>query len=270
LTIIQGIILGLVQGLAEFLPISSSGHLVLFQRVFDLQEGVLTFDIAVHLATLLAVVYVLRNDIIEILKKPFGKLPLLIIAGSIPTAIMGFMFSDFFKNLFETGSGLGLEFILTGVVLWFAESVRTKNKNLKEMTYTDAVVIGVAQGIAILPGVSRSGLTLAGSLLRGLNREFALKFSFLMSIPVILGAAAKDFYDIIKTGGSISTGIELWPLIAGMITAAICGYIAIKFMLEKVSKVSLKIFSYYVFALGALVLIDQVFFGMFFDKIKIF
>lgn len=264
MTVLQGIILGLVQGLGEFLPISSSGHLVLFQKLFGLQEGVLTFDIAVHLATLIAVFYVLWDDIIGILKNPLGKLPLLIIAGTIPTAIIGFVFNDFFKGMFITGASLGVDFILTGLALWYAESVKSKHKKLNETTYGDAVLVGVAQGLSILPGVSRSGFTLAGSLIRGLDREFALKFSFLMSIPAILGAAVKDGYDLLKLGSFAGIGVELWPLLAGMIAAAVSGYIAVKFMLKKVSKINLKTFSLYVFVIGALVLIDQLFIGIFF------
>ncbi|NSW91475.1 MAG: undecaprenyl-diphosphate phosphatase [Firmicutes bacterium] len=267
MNVLQGIILGLVQGLGEFLPISSSGHLVLFQKMFGLEEGVLTFDIAVHLATLIGVFYVLWDDIIGIFKKPLGKLPLLIIAGTIPTALIGFAFNDLFKRLFVTGASLGIDFILTGLALWYAETVKSKNKKINETTYTDAALVGVAQGVAILPGISRSGFTLAGSLIRGLNREFAIKFSFLMSIPAILGAAAKDGYDLLKAGGTLGAGIELWPLLAGMVTAAISGYIAVKFMLRKISKVNLKIFSWYVFAIGIFVLIDQLFFGKFFEKL---
>jgi len=264
LTVLQGVILGLVQGLGEFLPISSSGHLVLFQRLFGLQEGVLTFDIAVHLATLIAVFYVLWDDIIGILKNPLGKLPLLIIAGTIPTAVIGFLFNDFFKELFVTGASLGIDFILTGLALWYAESVKSKNKKLDETTYTDAALVGVAQGLSILPGVSRSGFTLAGSLIRGLDREFALKFSFLMSIPAILGAAAKDGYDLLKAGSSMSIGVELWPMLAGMMAAAVSGYITVKFMLKKFSKINLKMFSLYVFVIGALVLIEQLFIRKYF------
>lgn len=266
MSVLQGIILGLVQGLGEFLPISSSGHLVFFQKIFGLKEGVLTFDIAVHLATLIGVFYVLRDDILVIIKRPLEKLPLLVIAGTIPTALIGFIFGDIFEKLFISGAGLGIGFVITGIALWFAQTVKNKNKNKKisETTYIDAALIGVAQGIAILPGISRSGFTLACSLVRGLNREFALKFSFLMSIPAILGAAAKDGYDFIKAGSAAGVGIDIWPLLAGMIAAAVSGYIAVKFMLRKIAKLNLKMFSWYVFAIGAIVLVDQLFFGKFF------
>lgn len=267
MTVLQGLILGIVQGLAEYLPISSSGHLVLFQKIFDLEEGVVTFDIAVHIATLIPVCVVLWDDIAAILKKPFSKLTFLIIVGTIPTALIGIVFGDVFENLFESGKSLGFEFILTGLILWYAENVKSKNKGLDKMMYGDAAVIGTAQGIAILPAVSRSGLTIAGALFRGLNREFALRFSFLMSIPAILGAAAKDGYDILKSGGITNTGVDVWPLVAGVLAAAIFGYLAVKFMLRIFSKVSFKVFSYYVFILGVLVIIDQLCFNRFFDKL---
>lgn len=266
MTVIQGFILGIIQGLTEFLPVSSSGHLVLFQRVFGLKEGVLTFDVAVHLATLIGVVAVFRDEIAAILKKPFGKLPLLIIAGTIPTLIIGAVFGSLFKKLFESGISLGFEFILTGLVLLYAERVRVRKKGFDEMKYSDAATIGVAQGIAILPAVSRSGFTIAGGLLRGLNKEAALKFSFLLSIPTILAATAKDLYDFFSAGGGFAESPDMWPLLAGILAAAFSGYFAVRFMLKIFSKASLKVFSYYVFALGALVLIDQVFFGRFFEK----
>lgn len=267
LTVLQSFILGIIQGLTEFLPISSSGHLVLFQKLFGLEQGVVTFDIAVHLATLIGVFVVLRKDILNILKKPLGKLPLLIVAGTIPAVIFGIVFSDLINGLFQSGISLGFEFILTGLVLWYAESLKSSNKGLDRMTLMDAVVIGTAQSIAILPAISRSGLTIAGSLFRGLNREFALKFSFLLSIPAILGAAAKDIYDISGSASGSSISIGFWPLLTGVVTSAILGYLTVRFMLKVFSKISLKIFSYYVFAVGILILIDQIFFGRFFMKL---
>jgi undecaprenyl-diphosphatase len=267
LTALQGLILGIIQGLTEFLPISSSGHLVLFEKLLDIQKGGITFEIAVHLATLISVCIVLRQEIISMIKKPFSRLTILVVVGTIPTLVIGAVFNDVFEKIFESGASLGFEFILTGLVLWYAESIRKGNKGLEAMTCGDAAVVGIAQGIAILPAVSRSGLTIAGALSRGLNREFALKFSFLMSIPSILAAVAKDGYDVLKAGGELGHGVELVPLIAGMIAAAISGYIAVRFMLKIFSRMSLKAFSYYVFALGSLIIVDQIFFGIFFEKL---
>ena len=267
MTEIQGFILGLIQGLTEFLPISSSGHLVLFQKLFGLSEGTFTFNIAVHLATLIGVVIVLKKEVMEVVRKPFGKLSMLVVAGTIPTVIIAAVFYGMLKKSLESGTTLGIEFIFTGLVLWFAESIRSKNKGITQATYTDAAVMGVAQAIAILPAVSRSGLTLAGALMRGLNREFALKLSFLMSIPAILMGAASDGYDLLKEGGTAAANIDWLPLIIGFIVAGISGYFAIKFMIGIFSKTSLKVFSYYVFVLGLLILADQLFFNRLFERL---
>lgn len=266
MTIFEGIILGIVQGLSEFLPISSSGHLVLFQKLFGLEEGALTFGVAVHVATLISICFVLWKDIWGMVRRPLSKMTLLVVAGTIPTLVIAVAFNDAFEKLFQSGRTLGLEFILTGLILWFAEAVRSKNKGLEKVTYLDAAFVGVAQGIAILPAISRSGLTLAGSLTRGLNREFAIKFSFLLSVPAILAAAGKEGYDMLQAGAP-AAGVELAPLLAGMLAAAVSGYFAVRFMLKVFSKASLKVFSYYVFALGALVLIDQLFFHRFFASL---
>ncbi|MCX7842051.1 MAG: undecaprenyl-diphosphate phosphatase [Clostridia bacterium] len=265
--IFQAFILGVIQGLTEFLPISSSGHLVLVQRLFGISEGALTFGIAVHLATLLAVMAVLWEDVVNILKKPFGKLPLLIIAGTIPTIVIAVAFKDLFEKLFNTGSTLGLEFIFTGLILWFSDSMKSRGKVLEKTSYADAAIIGLAQGVAILPAVSRSGLTIAGALFRGLDREFAARFSFLLSIPAILGAAVFDGYDLIKNSAAPGGGIDFLPLAVGMVAAAVSGYFAVRFMIKLLSKGSMKVFSYYVFILGALVLFEQIFIGRLFGRL---
>ncbi|MDP4181469.1 MAG: undecaprenyl-diphosphate phosphatase [Bacillota bacterium] len=260
--ILQGLILGIVQGLTEFLPVSSSGHLELFQHIFGIKEGAATFDVAVHLATLIAVIAVFWKDIIEIIKRPFSKITLLILVGTAPTLAIALALKKTVENLLSTGSTLGIEFIITGLALWFAESIKTKNKEEKETTYVDALIIGIAQGIAIMPAISRSGLTISSALFRGLKREFAAKYSFLLSIPIILAAAADTTLDIVKH--KTSTSIEFFPMIVGMVAAAISGYIAVKFMIKMISKGNLRVFSYYVFVLGGLIILDQLFFHIFF------
>jgi undecaprenyl-diphosphatase len=264
MNLLQAIILGIIQGLTEFLPISSSGHLSLFQTLFGLKQGSITFEVAVHLATLIAVVAVLWEDILKMIKKPFGKLTLLVVVGTIPTVIIAVIFKDLIELLFDTGATLGIEFIISGLILLYVEEKNKEKKNgkkLENMNYIDAGVIGVAQGIAIMPAISRSGLTLAGALFCGLNREFAIKFSFLMSIPAILGSVVFEGLDIVKDGGA---GMELVPLLAGMAAAGISGYLAIKVMFKIFTKASLKYFSYYVFAVGGLIIIDQYFTHFFF------
>ncbi|WP_010244835.1 undecaprenyl-diphosphate phosphatase [Acetivibrio cellulolyticus] len=264
MNLLQAIILGIIQGLTEFLPISSSGHLSLFQSLFGLSQGSITFEVAVHLATLIAVVAVLWEDVLEMVKRPFSKLTLLVVVGTIPTVIIAVIFKDLFLLLFDTGATLGIEFIISGLILLYVEEKNKEKKNdkkLETMNYVDACVIGVAQGIAIMPAISRSGLTLAGALFRGLNREFAIKFSFLMSIPAILGSVVLEGLDMVEYG---RIRIDLVPLLAGMLAAGISGYFAIKIMLKIFTKASLKYFSYYVFVVGGLIIVDQYFTRIFF------
>ncbi len=266
MSVLEGLILGIIQGLSEFLPVSSSGHLVLLQKVFGISEGALTFDIAVHVGTLAAVLFAFRKDIWEILKKPFGRYPVLIIVAMIPTVIIGFVLKDMFKNTYESGKTLGLGFIATGLVLIYAESIKNRNKDISKTTWVDALSIGTAQAIAIFPAVSRSGLTITGALSRGMSRELALKFSFILSIPAILGAAVLEAADFIKNPEILGSNVQLIPVMAGILAAAVSGYAAIRFMVRIILKGSLKVFSWYVFALGGIVLIDQLFFGIFFEK----
>lgn len=255
MNLIQAIILGIVQGLTEFLPISSSGHLVLMQKVFGITEPTLIFDTSVHLGTLIAVFAVFKDDIIGILKKPFQKLTWLLLAGTIPTAIIGIVFKDTFEQMFHSGSTLGLEFIATGVILLWSGVLKSGRKGVKETSYLDAVFIGIMQGAAIMPAISRSGLTISGALFRNLDREFAARFSFLLSIPAILGAAVFQTKDIMEMGGG--SGIGMGALVAGSLAAAFAGYVSIKYMLQVLRQGKLKFFAYYVFVLGALVILDQ-------------
>jgi undecaprenyl-diphosphatase len=268
MNLIQAFILGAVQGLTEFLPVSSSGHLVLFQRLFGLKENVLTFDIAVHFATLIAVIVVFWKDILGILKKPFGRMTWLLVIGTLPAILVGLTLKKTIESLFEGGQTLGIEFIATGIVLWFAESVRKGNKKLDRTSILDALWIGVAQAVAILPAVSRSGLTIAGALFRGLTREFAAKFSFLLAIPAILGATVLDVPDAMRTIRATGTvGVPTASLILGVLTALVFGFFAIKLMLRILTRGSLRGFAVYVILLGLLVLVDQLFMGRWFELI---
>jgi len=260
---LQAIILGIIQGLTEFLPISSSGHLVLFQKIFGINEPTLAFDTMVHVGTLVAVVTVLWKEIFALLRRPFQKLTWLLVAGTIPTIIIAVLFKDYIEMMFKSGSTLGFEFIVTGLILLFAEGLNSGRKRVEETSYLDAAFIGVMQGIAIMPAISRSGLTISGALMRKLDREFAAKFSFLMSIPAILGAAVFQAKDIMDAGGAYLISV---PMLAGTVAAAVAGYFSVRFMILMMKKGSMKIFSYYVFALGALVLIDQYLTHIFFVK----
>lgn len=266
--IIKAIILGIVQGLTEFLPVSSSGHLIFFKKLFGLDADTfgLTFDIALHIATLVAVVVVLWKEIVPLLKKPFQKYVYLLVVATIPAGVVGILFDDVIEEISQSGGFLGIAFLVTAAVLWISESIGKKKKEKEDMTYVDALVIGGAQAIAVMPGISRSGSTLSAGLLTGLKKETAVNFAFLMSIPIIAASAVLGVKNIIEEPGAFD-----WTLIlAGMIAAGVSGYFAVRFMVNFFKKHSSKIFAVYVAALGLFVLIDQLFFQNFFDTFLVF
>lgn len=260
--LIRAIILGIIQGLTEFLPVSSTGHLLLARNLFGLSEAGLFLDTMLHFGTLVAVFIVFWDDIIQLLRKPFSKLALLIIVGTIPTAIIGLTFEDFFEEISKTGVTVGWEFLFTGFILWLAETAKKRgHKKIDHIQYKDALIIGTLQGAAILPAISRSGLTIAGALYRGIEKETAARFSFLISIPAILGAVVLQGLKLFS-GKEIESlhAIGVIPLIVATLSAALSGYYAIKWMLRVIQKGSLKVFSIYVWILGIGILIAQ-FFG---------
>ena len=261
MTILQALILGITQGLAEFLPISSSGHLVLLKNFFEIDEGALTFTVLLHVATLIPVFVVFWKDIVTIFKNPFSRFTYLLIAGTIPAVIVALLFGGLIENLFEGGIFLAIGFFLTGIFLLYADSVSERGgegtKTIKTMSYFDALVIGIMQAVAIAPGISRSGSTITGALSRRLNRESAARFSFLLSIPAIMGGAVLEVAGIIT--GRVEIGhFELLPTIFGFLAAMVSGYFAIRFMLKLIKSCKLRYFSYYVFALAAALSIDMI------------
>ena len=263
MSILNAIILGIVQGLTEFLPVSSSGHLVLLQRVFNVEEPSLFFDTMLHAGTLIAVFIVLRKDIWAILKKPFQKLTGFLILATIPAVIAALLFKDTIENLFISAHILGWCFLITAALLVIAEilSRRAGNDNsLKKagsMTWLDALIIGIMQAIAIPPGISRSGATISGALFRRLNRDFAARFSFLLSIPAILGAVVLQTRELIKGAEAAQYTIGAGAVLAGTISAAVVGFFAVRFMLKIIRERSLFGFAVYTGVLGLLVLLDQ-------------
>ncbi len=252
----QAIILGIVQGLGEFLPISSSGHLVLFQNIFDIEGGELLFDTLLHFGTLVAVFIVLWKDIWEIIKKPFRKVTLNIIIATIPAVIAALFLEDFIDEAFG-GSYLGWGFLFTAIILFLTVVVKqaTSDNNLDKITTKQAVAMGVMQAVAILPGVSRAGSTICGGLYTKGNRDAVTRFSFLMSIPAILGSLVFMVKDILDLRGS-DTSIGLNVLL-GMAAAAAAGVLSLKVMISLVKKGKLWIFGVYVLILGCMILLDQ-------------
>ena len=271
--IIQAIILGIVQGLTEFLPVSSSAHLVFMTDIFGLPQNV-AFDTILHLGTLVAVVGYFWKDILTIIsafissvldifrgrfkegleEKPFKKLSWLLVIGTIPAGLAGILFQKQFEALFSDVLYVGFFLIVTGLLLWGAERVKPGTKDVKDITFKNALVIGLFQAIAIAPGISRSGATISAGLFSGLNRELAERFSFLLSIPAILGAT------IVQMRHINSIDISTITLIASFLAAMIFGYLAIKLLLKIIKERTLMIFAYYCWIVGVAAIIISLYF----------
>ncbi len=271
MTLFEAVILGLVQGLAEFLPISSSGHLALLQYFFGIEgESVLLFAVLLHIGTLLSLILVYYKDLWELIVELFAtlkdiftgkgpridanptrRLGFLIIVATIPTALIGVFFNDLFNGFYLSLMAIGIGLLFTGTILFIAERVPAGKKNVRKTKFRDAILVGIMQGIAICPGVSRSGSTLFGGLIAGLNRETAVKFAFLISIPSILGAVVLEVPDALESGLGDNMMI---PVLVGVAVAAISGFIAIKTMIKVVSNKKLIYFSVYTWLLGASVI----------------
>ena len=254
---IQAIILGLIQGLTEFLPVSSSGHLVLFQNLFGIKEAGQAFSIILHVATLIAVFVYYWKDIWALIRNPFQRTTALLIAGTLPTVVIALLFNDTFNAIFGAGKFIGFNFLFTGCILLYADSRIAGRKKIRNMSLFDAIVVGTMQGVAILPAVSRSGMTISTSLARGMNREEAARFSFLLSIPAILGAMVLTIKDIVTGEVVLADAMGIAPMACGFVAAAVSGYLAIRFMVDVIKKGKLKWFSVYVFILGIILLLDQ-------------
>lgn len=271
MTIWDSIILGIVQGLTEFLPVSSSGHLVIIPEFFkkvglNINNPGVAFDVILHFGTLTAVVIFMwkeifslllgvRNFVLRIVGKIKGKLTieekliLLLIVGSIPTALIGFFLKDWFEEKFKDIHAVGISLMLTSIILLIGSMKIKKIK--KEISYFISLIIGIAQGFAIMPGISRSGTTITAGLLCGLEKEKAAKFSFLLSIPAILGAGVLRLKDV--SHDKINS--ELMFCLLGFIFAAISGYFAMKFLLNILLKGKLYYFSVYCAIVGLLVIV---------------
>lgn len=264
MTIWQAVILGIVQGIAEFIPVSSSGHLILLQQVFGINDPGMTFDIIVHLGSLCAVFAVFWQDILKLIKNPFQKMTAMLIVGTLPAVFIGYFFRDF-VSIFHQGFFLAAAFVFTGILLLIADNIKHATKTIREMTVLDAIVIGCMQAIALVPGISRSGATITGALVSGINRETAARFSFLLSIIAIIGAGALETWDIIQSYEGVYRG-DIPAFMIGFVMAAVSGYFAIRLLLELIKKAQLRYFAYYVFVLAALILADRFVFGLFFVR----
>ena len=255
-TYLEVFILAVVQGITEWLPISSSGHLVIAQKALGLDLP-LIYSVMLHVGTLIVVLTVFRKDIIETLealakgnfKTEEGKLALFIAAGSIPIAIFGFACYDFLKSLFSNLPAVGIALLITGAVLVVSEK-RIGNKKLDTK---NTFLIGLAQAFTILPGISRSGITVATGLLQKVDKAIAFSYSFLLAVPAILGATIFEAKDL------ATTNIDHIPLLLGLIVSMIVGYISLKLLQKIVMKEKIHLFAYYCWTVGAAIVVLTIF-----------
>ena len=241
----QAIVLGLVQGITEFLPVSSSGHLTVCERWLGV-EGGLFFGVMLHVGTLIPLVAVYLKKILELFRPPFRKLGLLALA-SLPAALAGFLLGDWIDEVFFGGTYVIFGFLLTAVLLAAAER-RSRRPAFRSVGWKESAVYGIAQAFAILPGLSRSGTTAATGCFLGVNREDNADFCFLMSVPVICGAALSEGIKA-AVGGA---GVAWLPVLFGVLAAAVSGYLAIRLFLAAMKKANYKWFSLYLIALSIL------------------
>lgn len=278
ITYLQAIIMGLVQGLAEFLPVSSSGHLVLSKFILGAELGTSAlFEILLHVGTLAAVFVFYWKDVLNLIKeglflikdifllifkrKKFElyverKLVVFIIVASIPTAILGLLMEAFLEDLFLSSViAVGFALLVTGTMLMMIRKMPKGQKTLEEMNGRDALTIGLVQGIATIPGISRSGSTVTAGLFCGMDKEFAFRFSFLMSIPAILGAAVLKLMDVDMADLAANAG----PYAVGMIVSAVVGYASIRWLKNLIQKDQFHYFGYYCLAVGLVSIVYGVF-----------
>ena len=272
--ILQAIIVGIVQGLTEFLPVSSSAHLIFSQELLGINQPGIAFDVLLHLGTLLAVIGYFFKDVIEMIRAFFlsigdifkgrfkegfkndqyKKLAWMVLIGTIPAGLVGVFLKTEIEATFQTLTIPAFFLLVTAFLLYVSQRLNVGSRDIKNTGIKDAIVVGISQAFAILPGLSRSGTTIATGLLLGFDKEFAAKFSFLLAIPAILGAT------VVQLDG-IGTGIEhyLLPYFLGFLAALISGYLAISVLLKLIREKSLDFFVYYCLIVGAAVLIYSLF-----------
>jgi len=264
MSLARAVILGLVQGLTEFLPISSSAHLIYFQKYLGINQPQLSFTVFLHFATFLAILLFFRKDLWEILKgfrninrpktNPSTRILFLLVIGSLPVVVLGVLFKDKIEFVFSDIKLVSFFLILTGILLSFGDRIRNVHKGILETRIVDGLIIGIAQAVAILPGISRSGATIIFGLFCGLQRKWAVEYSFFLAVPAILGAT------LLKLPGTLSM-LNISTLsfyIAGALAALSSGYWSLKVVLGFVQKGRLRYFAYYCVVLGLIVLFIQI------------
>ena len=273
MSLLEALLLGLIQGLTEFLPVSSSAHLVFFQHLLGFKEPLLFFDVLVHLGTLAAVFVYFAGDLAHLIRdsiyavsfafrrKPwkeileiasYARWTLGLLVASIPTGLIGFLFKDWFESMFGSLRGVGIALFGTTMILWLTRYFQRGERKIEKCGFLDYLTIGFFQGIAITPGISRSGSTIAAALFRGLERETAFRFSFLLAIPAILGAGLLE----LRHGFELS--FSEWPAYGiGFVVSAISGYLSIFFLSAVMRKGKLHWFALYTLLFGCAVLFSS-------------
>jgi undecaprenyl-diphosphatase len=267
----QAIILAVVQGLTEFLPVSSTAHLVLFPWLFHWPDPGLAFDVALHAGTLLAVLLFFLREWIELVMCGVGfhypkraselhvmqnqRMFWYLVAGTIPAGLAGYFFEQKIEEVWRKPIPIAIAMIAIGLVMWYAEFNGRRDRHLEQTSLGDSLVVGIAQAIALFPGVSRSGITISAGMFRGMTREAAARFSFLLSTPVIGGAAAKELPKLFKMQRAGELGMPLSSVTISIVVSAIVGYAVIAFFLQYLQTRTLKIFIYYRILFGIVVLV---------------
>jgi len=269
-TLLEAIILGIIQGFTEPLPVSSSGHLVIIPALIPgFQPPGIFFDVILHIGTLIAVVFFLRRDIVNIIASlmpaqwPTGsrttdagertanrRMALLIVVATVVTGVIGVLFKDRIEHLFESVETTAVMLLITGILLFLSDRIKKADRRKGDMNLTDGIILGLVQAVALIPGISRSGSTITFGIFRGLERETAARFSFLLSIPAIAGAAVLKAADM----GQSPAG-DLPALGAGFLSTAVTGFFALRLLFVMINRTGLGIFAYYCWFAGAATLI---------------
>ena len=271
MSLFQAVVLAIVQGLTEFLPVSSSAHLILIPKLLHWPDQGLAFDVALHAGTLVAVVLYFLRDWIELTLAGLGfhyprsagnatvehnrRMFWYLVAATVPGGIVGFLFEKKIEDYLRDPRPIALAMIAIALLMWYAEYVAKLDHGMERMSFADAMTIGLAQAAALFPGVSRSGITITAGLFRGMTREAAARFSFLLSTPIIAGAAAKELPKLVKMGHAGQLDLPMSTLWISVAVSAIVGYLVIAFFLRYLQTRTLKIFIYYRIAFGIVILL---------------
>jgi undecaprenyl-diphosphatase len=255
-SLIEILILAVIQGLTEWLPVSSSGHLIIIQKVLGVNLP-LIYSVMLHVGTLFVILTVFRKDILDIIKalvkRDFGneegKLGLFIIVGSVPIAIIGFVFYDVFESVFSNLPVVGLALLITGWIIFVSE----KRLDNRKMGIIDSLIIGLAQGVTIIPGISRSGITIATGLLRKIDKATAFRYSFLLSVPAVIGATVMESKDLV-TGN-----VDAVLLFLGAIISMVVGYTFLKLLQKIIMNEKFHLFAYYCWTVGIAIIAFTIF-----------